>query len=58
MNVIDLNILFHDLTPWHTPEQVRKKLPQVSGNARIQDAVSILWNPNNVILRLINAMAR
>ena len=58
MNMINLHIQFNDLASRQTPHDFREKFSQVASHSRIQDTAAIFRNPHNVILRLVNSMAR
>ena len=56
--MINLYVLFKNFTASHAPKNLRKKFAQIPPNARIQDAASIFWYPNNVVLGSICSMSR
>ena len=58
MNMVNLHIELNDLTPRQTPHHFREKFSQITPHTRIQDTAAIFRNPNNVILRSINSVAR
>jgi hypothetical protein len=58
VNMVNLHIELNDLTPLKTPYYLREKSSQITSHTRIQDTAAIFRNPNNVVLRSVNSMAR
>ena len=56
VDVINLDVLLHDLASGHLSHQLRENFAQILRNARIQDAAAILRYPDNMVFGPINAV--